>query len=67
MAAPIDILSVLLGPNSLSCVVRKAAFCMYEIKVTDQLRSNRTADQRPCFRYIDSTIPVLSKSEVSSL
>ena len=51
----------------MSCVVRKAAFCMCEIKVTDQLRSNRTADQRPCFRYIDSTIPVLSKSEVSSL
>ena len=28
---------------------------------------NREADQRLCFRYIDSTIPLLSKSEISSL
>ena len=33
----------------------------------DQLRSNREADQRLCFRYIDSTFPLLSKSEISSL
>ena len=38
-------------------------------KGTDQLRSNREADQRLCFRYMDSTIPlhVLSKSKISSL
>ena len=28
---------------------------------------NHEADQRLCFRYIDSTIPLLSKSEISSL
>ena len=28
---------------------------------------NREADQRLCFRFIDSTIPLLSKSEISSL
>ena len=28
---------------------------------------NRTADQRLCFRYIDSTIPLLPKSEISSI
>ena len=28
---------------------------------------NRAADQRLCFHYIDSIIPVLSKSEISSL
>ena len=29
--------------------------------------SNREADQRLCFRYIDSTIPLLPKSKISSL
>ena len=38
-----------------------------ENKDEDQLRGNCEADQRLCFRYIDSTIPVLSKSEISSL
>ena len=32
----------------------------------DQLHSNCAADQRLCFRYIDTTIPLLSKSEISS-
>ena len=36
-------------------------------KDADQLRGNREADQRLWFRYIDSTIPLLSKSEISSL
>ena len=48
-------------------VVRKPAFCICENKDADQLRDNREADQRLCFRYIDSTIPLLSKSEISSL
>ena len=30
-------------------------------------RSDREADQRLCFRYIDSTIYLLSKFEISSL
>ena len=42
-------------------------FCICENKDADQLRSNREADQRLCFRYIDITIPLLSKSEISSL
>ena len=29
--------------------------------------SNLPADQHLCFRYIDRTIPLLSKSEISSL
>ena len=33
----------------------------------DQLHGNREADQRLCFRYMDSTIPLLSKSKISSL
>ena len=49
--------------------MRKTAFCIYENKDADQLqlRGNREADQRFCFRYTDSTIPLLSKSEISSL
>ena len=44
--------------------MRKPAFCICENKDTDQLRGNREADQRLCFRYIDSTIPLLSESEI---
>ena len=51
----------------LSLVVRKPAFCMCENKDTDQLRGNREADQRRCFRYTYSTIPLLPKSESSSI
>ena len=44
----------------------KTCFCISEIKGADQLRSNCAADQ--ClFRFLDSTIPLLSQSEMSSL
>ena len=46
--------------------MRKPAFCICENKEADQLRGNREADQRLCFRYTDSTIPLLSKSNISS-
>ena len=52
---------------NLSRAVRKPAFCIRENKDADQLRGNREADQRLCFRYIDSTIPLLSKSKISIL
>ena len=45
-------------------VVRRLAFCICEIKDTDHLRGYSEADQRLCFRFIDSTIPVLSKYEI---
>ena len=35
-----------------------------ENKGADQLRSNCTADQRLCFRCIDRTMSLLSKSEI---
>ena len=38
-----------------------------ENKDADQLRSNSEADQRLCFRYTDSTIPLLPTSNMSSL
>ena len=47
--------------------MRKPAFCICENKDADQLRGNREADQRLCFRYTDSTIPLQPKSEISSL
>ena len=35
--------------------MRKPAFCICENKDADQLRGNREADQRLCFRYTDRT------------
>ena len=52
---------------NLSLVMRKPAFCICENKDADQLRGNREADQRLCFRYTDGTIPLPLKSEISSL
>ena len=51
----------------LSRIIRKPTFCICANKDADQLRGDREADQRLCFRYIDSPIPLLSKSEISSL
>ena len=51
----------------MSRVMRKQTFYICENKDADQLRSNREADLRLCFRYTDSTIPLLSKSEISSI
>ena len=47
--------------------MRKPTFCICENEDADQLRSNCKADQRLCFRYIDSAIPLFPKSEISSL
>ena len=51
----------------MSHVMRKPDFCLCENKDADQIRGNREADQRLCFRFMDSTIPLLPKSEISSL
>ena len=47
--------------------MRKPDFRICENKDADQLRGNREADQRLCFGYIDSTMPLLSIYEISSL
>ena len=44
--------------------MRKPAFCICENKDADQLRGNREAGQRLCFRYTDSAIPLLPKYEI---
>ena len=44
--------------------MRKPTFCICQNKDADLLRDNREADQRLCFRYTESAIPPLSKSEI---
>ena len=51
----------------MSLVMRKPAFCICENKDADQLRGDCEADQHLCFRYTDSTIPLLPKYEISIL
>ena len=46
--------------------MRKPEFCLCENKDIDQLRSICEADQRLCFRYTDSIVSRLFKSEISS-
>ena len=53
--------------NEISRIMRKPDFCICENKGADQLRGNREADQRLCFRYTDSALPLSAKSEISSL
>ena len=60
-------LTITISRYQMSLVMRKPAFCICENKDADQLRGNREADQRLCFRFTDSTIPLLPKSEISSL
>ena len=48
----------------MSCLMRPT-FCICENKGTDQLHSNCEADQCLYFRYMDCTIPLLSKSKIS--
>ena len=45
----------------------KACFCICENKDPDQLRRNHAADQCLRFRYTNSSIPLLPKSEISRL
>ena len=47
----------------MSRVIRKPTICIYENKDAD----HREADQHLCFRYLDSTIPLLPKYKSSSL
>ena len=46
---------------------KKTTICIGKNKGADQLRINSGADQCLCFFYMDSTIPLLSKSKISSL
>ena len=48
-----------LSGYKVSRIMRNPDFCLCQNKSTDQLRSKCTADQRICFRYKDSAIPLL--------
>ena len=50
----------------MSRLMGKPTICICENNNADQLHCNREADQRLCFRYTDSTLPLLFKSEISS-
>ena len=64
----LKIISLTAAKNrNMSRVVRKPDKCICENKDADQLRGNSEADQRLCFRYIDSTIPLVPKYEISIL
>ena len=55
---------VICSRATLSC---DSSYCICENKdEDDKLRGNRAADQHLCFCYIDSTILLLSKSEISN-
>ena len=58
---------MILSRSNMSRVMRKPDFCLCENKDADQLRGDREADQRLCFRYTDSATPLLSEPEISSL
>ena len=58
---------LLIKQDNMILVMRKPDFRIRENKDADQLRGIREADQRLCFRYTDSTIPLLPKSEISSI
>ena len=51
---------------NMSRLMGKPKSAIGENKDADQLRGNREADQRLCFRYTDSTLPLLLKSGISS-
>ena len=52
--------------SKMRCRMGKPTICIGENKGADQLCNNCTADQRLCFRCMDSTILLLLKSEISS-
>ena len=59
-------INVSLTHKHLSRLMGKPTICIGENKDADQLRGNREADQRLCFRYSDSTIPPLLNSKISN-
>ena len=53
--------------KKLSPIMRNSAFCLCENNDEDQLHGDCADDQGLCFHFIDSTIPLLLKSENSSV
>ena len=60
---PPDDIAGLIYERKMSPGVREPTFCISENKDADQLRGNHEADQRLCFRYLASTIPLPPESK----
>ena len=58
--------SIVIAKLYTSRLMGKPTIYICENKDVDQLRGIREADQRLSFRYTDSTVPLLLKSECSS-
>ena len=52
----------MLSDMQMSRVMRKPTFCICKNKDADQLRGNREADQRLCFRYIVQALYSLNQN-----
>ena len=66
-AHAIRTLYLLLSNMSRRMEKKTTTICIGKNKGADQLRINCGADQCLCFFYVDSTIPLLSTSKISSL
>ena len=62
-----DLISVVSNCMCVSRIMRKPTLCICDNKEADQLCGNREDGVGLCFRYMDSTIPLLSKSKISHL
>ena len=58
---------LVVNKSRLSRVMRKPTFYICENKGADQLHSNCEADQHLCFRYMERTLPLISKFKISRL
>ena len=55
------------NPCANELIMKKRVFCICENKGPDQQGGKLAADQRFCFYYKDSAIPLLLKHVISSL
>ena len=61
VTAQMDLSILIIWTNQMSHLMRKPTICICENKDADQLCGYREADQCLCFRYMDSTLPLLLK------
>ena len=57
----------ILRNNLIGLKISFFAYAKTRAQISDSVGGNRAADQHLCFRYIDSTAPLLSKPEILSL
>ena len=67
MLSGVDLHNTVADTNSFELCHEKINILHMQNKDADQLCGNREADERLCFRCLDSTIPLLPKYKMSSL